>query len=80
MAETRESPHGWQVHVWVRSPITGLSEWKAVRPAGSERPYVYATRAEAERARRLCYDSDPTLTRVVEHYSPAAAAREESIQ
>jgi hypothetical protein len=56
----------YQIHVYVRDPASGLSWWRAVHPSGSNKPYRYETREEAERMARLCYDADPTTVRVVE--------------
>jgi len=45
----------YQIHVYVRDPASGLSWWRALRPSGSEIPYRYATREEAERMADMCY-------------------------
>ena len=62
----------YQVHVYVRGPASGLSEWRAIHPTGG-RPYSFATCEEAEAARRMCYPLESNLlsdgrpaTRIVE--------------
>lgn len=58
----------WQVHVFTRGEKTGLSEWQAIRPTGSERPYVFATYEEAQRwaANAAGGVFDPTKAKPVE--------------
>ena len=59
--------NNFQVHVLVRTNITGLSVWKAVRPAGSECPYLFS-REDAEKYVRVhgLQSGEPDHYKVVE--------------
>lgn len=57
----------YQIHVYIRDRASGLSWWRAMRPSGSEKPYVYATEDEARQIARMCYPlADRSQVRVVE--------------
>lgn len=61
----------YQVHVWVRSSVTGLSEWKAVGPSRKRgvgeplvKPYRF-TREDAEKYVRTHGVGHPDHFRIV---------------
>lgn len=44
----------YQIHILIKNPETGESEYKPVHPTGGK-PYEYATRLEAGLMARTCY-------------------------
>ncbi len=60
----------YQVHLLIRSPVTGLAEWKAMRPSGhNARPYKWpkdmAERIARQEAKPATH-ATPPRTRIVE--------------